>query len=145
MENLDGSESSRDELDLRLLDLQVREALEPPPEAVERIVRNALSLRRPVRRFQLVPALPILATLALVAGLLVLAPHLSQRARREVVVSIENVGDLMVVHHPGKPGKPGEQVGQEEGRWVIHNSGPEESAAPSRSLIVIYYENGDKP
>jgi hypothetical protein len=137
MENLDGSESSRDELDLRL-----REALEPRPETVERIVRNALSRRRPVRRFRLVPALPVLAALAVAAGLLVLTPYLSQRARGEAVVSIENVGDLMVVHHPGKPG---EQEGQEEGRWVIHNSGPDESAAPSRSLIVIYYENGDKP
>jgi hypothetical protein len=142
MENLDGSEGSRDELDLRGLDLQVREALEPQPETVERIVRNALSLRRPVRRFRLVPALPVLGALALVAGLLVLAPYLSQRAQGKAVVSIENVGDLMVVHHPAKPGK---QEGQEEGRWVIHNSGPDESSAPSRSLIVIYYENGDKP
>jgi hypothetical protein len=137
MENLDGPESSRDELDLRL-----REALEPRPETVERIVRNALSLRRPVRRFRLVPALPVLGALALMAGLLVLAPHLSQRARREAVVSIENVGDLMVVHHPAKPG---EQEGQEGGRWLIQNSGSDESPAPSRSLIVIYYENGDKP
>jgi hypothetical protein len=134
MENLDGSESTRDELDLRL-----REALEPRPETVERIVRNALSLRRPVRRFRLVPALPVLGALALVAGLLVLAPHLSQRARREAVVSIENVGDLMVVHRSGK------EEGQEGGRWFIQNGGPGESAAPSRSLIVIYHENGDKP
>jgi hypothetical protein len=137
MENLDGPESSRDELDLRL-----RQALEPRPETVERIVHNALSLRRPVRRFRLVPALPVLAALALVAGLLVLAPHPPRRARREAVVSIENVGDLMVVHHPGKPGEP---EGQEGGRWLIQNGGGlDESPAPSRSLIVIY-GNGDKP
>jgi hypothetical protein len=136
MEHLDGSESSRDELDLRL-----REALEPRPETVERIVRGALSLRRPVRRFRLVPALPVLVALALAAGLLVLAPHPSRQIRREAVVSIENVGDLMIVRHPGKPG---EREGQEGGRWLIQNGGQGERAEPSGSLIVIY-GNGDKP
>jgi len=112
-----------DELDLRL-----REALEPRPETVERIVRGALSPRRPARRFPLVPALPVLVALAVAAGLLVLAPH----PRRQAAVSIENVGDLMVVRH------------QEGGRWLVRNGGLGESPAPSRSLIVIY-RNGDKP
>jgi len=128
MEDFDG-----DDLDLRL-----REALEPRPETVERIVRGALSPRPPVRRPRLVPALPVLAALAVAAGLLVLAPH----PRRQAAVSIENVGDLMVVR------RPGEQEGQEGGRWLIQKGlgqkGLGESPAPSRSLIVIY-GNGDKP
>lgn len=125
MERLEGSE--------RDLDRRLREALEPHPEAVERVVRGALAASprslRPVERLRLAPAAAVLATLGLVAGLLVLAPPPPQQAP-EARISIESVGDLLVVHH------------REGGRWLIRNGGPVEGSLPSRSLIVIY---GGKP
>ena len=118
MERSDGSE--------RQLDLRLREALEPRPEAVERIVRGALSVeRKPAEKLRLAPAAAVLAALGLVAGILVLAPQPSPEAK----ISIESVGDLLVVHH------------REGGRWLIRNGGPAESSLPSRSLIVIYGGN----
>jgi hypothetical protein len=135
MERSDGS--ARSERSGIELDLRLREALEPRPEAVERIVRGAMTSRGPAgpERFRLAPALTVLAVLTLTAGLLVLAPQLPQPARqeppsRQAKISIENVGDLLVVHH------------REGGRWLIRNGGPVESSLPSRSLIVIY---GGKP
>lgn len=125
MERLDGSE--------RELDRRLREALEPRPEAVERVVRGALAASpRPVERLRLAPAAAVLAMLGLVAGLLVLAPPPPQPPRQapEAKISIESVGDLLVVHH------------REGGRWLIRNGGPVEGSLPSRSLIVIY---GGKP
>jgi hypothetical protein len=121
MERSDGSE--------RELDLRLREALAPRPEAVERIVRGALASQRPAERFRLAPALTVLAVLTLTAGLLVLAPQ-PPRPERQAKISIESVGGLLVVHH------------REGGRWLIRNGGPAESSLPSRSLIVIY---GGKP
>lgn len=130
MERSDGSERSERELDLRL-----REALAPRPEAVERIVRGALASQRPVERFRLAPALTVVAVLALTAGLLVLAPQPPrlEQSSRQAKISIENVGGLLVVHH------------REGGRWIIRGSrsgGPAEGSLPSRSVIVIY---GGKP
>ena len=131
MERSDGSaRSARSDIEI---DRRLREALEPRPEAVERIVRAALaSAPRPAEKFRLAPALTVLAVLALTAGLLVLAPRPPQPepASRQAKISIENVGDLLVVHH------------REGGRWLIRNGGPVESSLPSRSLIVIY---GGKP
>jgi hypothetical protein len=115
----------------RELDLRLREALAPRPEAVERIVRGALAPeeRGPAERFRLAPALAVLAVLVLGAGLLVLAPY-PPRPEPQAKISIENVGDLLVVHH------------REGGRWLIRSGGPAEGSLPSRSLIVIY---GGKP
>lgn len=126
MERSDGSE--------RELDRQLREALAPRPEAVERIVRGALAAppaNRPSEQLRLAPALAVVAALVLVAGLLVLAPYPPRpEPESQAKISIESVGDLLVVHH------------QEGGRWLIRNGGPAESSLPSRSLIVIY---GGKP
>ena len=121
MERSDGSE--------RDLVLRLREALEPRPEAVDRVVRGAVASRRPRERFRLVPAAAVLAALGIVAGILVLAPR-PPRQSPEAKISIESVGNLLVVHH------------REGGRWLIRNGGPAESSLPSRSLIVIY---GGKP
>jgi hypothetical protein len=124
MERSDGSE--------RELDRRLREALAPRPESVERVVRGALASQRP-EKLRLAPALTVLAVLAVTAGLLVLAPHPPPRtAAPEAKISIESVGDLLVVHH------------REGGRWSIRSSssGPAEGSLPSRSLIVIY---GGKP
>ncbi len=126
MERFDGSARSDSELDLRL-----REALAPRPEAVERIVRGAQA-PRPSEKLRLVPALTVLAVLALTAGLLVLAPHPPQ-PERQAKISIESVGGLLVVHH------------REGGRWTIRSSRSgvlAEGSLPSRSAIVIY---GGKP
>lgn len=126
MERSDGSERPERELDLRL-----REALAPRPEAVERIVRGALAPQGP-EKLRLA-ALTVLAVLALTAGLLVLAPQPPRPPSRQARISIENVGGLLVVHH------------REGGRWTIRGSrsgGPAEGSLPSRSLIVIY---GGKP
>lgn len=126
MESSDGSARSERELGLRL-----REALAPPPEAVERIIRGALAPRRTEERFRLAPALTVVAVLVLAAGLLVLAPYPPRpEPGRQAKISIENVGGLLVVHH------------REGGRWLIRSSGPAEGSLPSRSLIVIY---GGKP
>lgn len=122
MERSDGS--ARD------LDRRLREALEPSPEVVERVVRGALTARRPQEKLRLAPALTVLAVLALTAALLVLAPP--PIPERQAKISIESVGDLLVVHH------------REGGRWIIRGSrkgGPAESSLPSRSLIVIYGGN----
>ncbi len=120
MEKSEGSE--------RAFDLRLREALEARPEAVERIVRGALSSRRPEEKLRLAPALTVLAVLALTAAFLVLAPP--PIPERQAKISIESVGDLLVVHH------------REGDRWLIRNGGPAESSLPSRSVIVIY---GGKP
>ncbi len=126
MERSDGSE--------RELDLRLREALAPQPEAVERIVRGALASPHQTEKLRLAPALTVVAALVLAAGLLILAPHPRwPEARPQAKISIENVGGLLVVHH------------REGGRWIIRssrNGGPAESSLPSRSLIVIY---GGKP
>lgn len=123
MERSDGSE--------RELDRQLRKVLEPRPEAVERVVRGALASRRPPEKLRLAPALVVVAALVLAAGLLVLAPY-SPQPERQAKISIENVGDLLVIHH------------REGGRWIVRSrsSGPAEGSLPSRSLIVIY---GGKP
>ena len=104
-------------------DERLREALEPRPESVERIVRGALSEeveeRRP-RRPRLLPAVAgASALLALGALLLVLAP------RPRASASIENVGEVLIVRHL-------------EGRVLIHNGEAAESSPPSGSMILIH-------
>lgn len=114
--------------DLRLREAW-REALEPRPETVERVIRGALAVDDPrgaVKRFRLAPAALVLAVLGLAAGGFFLAPRPERPAR----ISIESVGGLLVVHH------------REGDRWLIRNGGPAEVSSPSRSLIVIY---GGKP
>jgi hypothetical protein len=123
---------SPDDLRLReVLRERLREVLEPRPETVDRIVRGALDSRPAgsARKLRLVPAaaaLAVLAALGLTAVLFVGTPRPERQAR----ISIESVGDLLVVHH------------REGGRWLIRNGGPAEASPPSRSLIVIY---GGKP
>jgi hypothetical protein len=123
MERPDGSERSREGLDLRL-----REALEPRPEAVERIVRGALAGPRSTRRKRLVPLASVLAVLLAAAALLVSGPRPKPQ---EASVSIENVGDVLVVRS------------REGGRLLLHNGeAGARSSSPSGSLIVIY--GGDR-
>jgi hypothetical protein len=102
-------------------DGQLREALEPTPESVERIVRGALAevpMRRP--RMRLVPAVAGASALLLLGALfLVLAP------RPRATASIENVGEVLIVRHL-------------EGRVLIHNGEAAKSSPPSGSMIVIH-------
>lgn len=100
-------------------DRQLREALEPAPESVERIVRGALE-ERPARRLRLVPAFAgVFAVLALAVLALVLAP------RPRASASIENVGEVLIVRHL-------------EGRVLIHNGEAAKSSPPSGSMILIH-------
>jgi hypothetical protein len=104
------------------LGARLREALEPGPDAVERIVRGALAPRPPARPSRLVPAVAGMAAVAALLALFLVRP----RAEREAAVSIENVGDVMIVRpHEG-------------GRWVIHNGEHGAGSSPSGSVIVIH-------
>jgi hypothetical protein len=86
------------------LEHRLREALTPPPARVERIVRRALTagsreegrVRGP-RRF--VPAASLLALLTVAAIVIFIhfpGPRLSSPTRRESVVSIVNVGGVVI-------------------------------------------------
>jgi hypothetical protein len=102
-------------------DGQLREALEPTPESVERIVRGALAEKADSRpRWRLVPAVAGASALLLLGALfLVLAP------RPRATASIENVGEVLIVRHL-------------EGRVLIHNGEAAKSSPPSGSMIVIH-------
>jgi hypothetical protein len=91
--------------DGRPVEHRLREALTPPPERVEKIVRHALAaggeteggarVRGPRR---LVPAVSLLALLTVAAVVLshFPRPHPSPPSRRESVVSIVNVGGVVI-------------------------------------------------
>lgn len=100
---------------------RLRETLEPRPEAVERIVRAALAEPAPRRPARLVPAVAGAAALLALATLFLVRPH-----PREAAVSIENVGEVLIVRH------------QEGGRVLIHNGEAAEGSSPSGSMIVIH-------
>jgi hypothetical protein len=100
-------------------DRRLREALEPERESVERIVRGALDGRRPARARRLVPAV------VGAAALLALAALFLGRPVPRASVSIENVGEVLIVRHP-------------EGRVLIHNGEAAKSSLPSGSMIVIH-------
>jgi hypothetical protein len=101
-------------------DGQLREALEPAPESVERIVRGALAEESKERRPRLLPAVAGASALLLLGALfLVLAP------RPRATASIENVGEVLIVRHL-------------EGRVLIHNGEAAKSSPPSGSMIVIH-------
>jgi hypothetical protein len=101
------------------IDGRLREALEPRPESVERIVRGALSEKRPVRRPRWVSAVAGASALLALALLFLFAP------RPRASASIENVGEVLIVRHP-------------EGRVLIRNGEAAESSLPSGSMIVIH-------
>jgi hypothetical protein len=106
------------------LDGRLREALEPPSAAVGRVVRAALAAEpaeRPARTSRLVPAVAGAAALLALATLFLVRPH-----PREAAVSIENVGEVLIVRH------------QEGGRVLIHNGEAAEGSSPSGSMIVIH-------
>jgi hypothetical protein len=108
-------------------DGRLRAALEPRPESVGRIVRGALSGRRPIQPSRLAPAAAGAAGVAGVAMLLALAALFLGRAPRpRPAVSIENVGEVLIVRH------------QEGGRVLIHNGEAAKGSPPSGSMIVIY-------
>lgn len=102
------------------MDGRLREALEPSPEAVGRVVRAALPEERPARPRRLAPAIAGAAALLALAGLYLARP------RERASVSIENVGEVLVVQR------------QEGGRVLIHNGSAAGSSSPSGSMIVIH-------
>ena len=107
-------------------DRRLREALEPTPEAVERIIGKALGARRRMRSAgRLVPAGFAAAALLALAALFVASPH-PRRQAPAGVVAIENVGDVMVV-------RP-----REGGRWLIHNGETGKGSQRSGSVIFIH-------
>lgn len=118
MEKSRGSERSPSGPDVRL-----RQALEPRPEAVERVIRGALAGNpRPARRLRLAPAVPVLAAL-LVAVLLAVRPD--PKPAGKASVSIENVGGVLIVR-------------SQQGPWVVRSGEPGGSSLPSGSVIVTY-------
>lgn len=116
----DDSHDSRNELDERL-----RAALAPPPEAVARIVRNALAesgaeTSRPRIRI----AAPLAAAL-LVAVAFLFAWRLEQARARPAIAS---VGDVVVATSP-------------DGDWIVRSEEPETDRP--QGLIIISYGGGE--
>lgn len=113
-------------------DRRLRAALEPAPEAVERIIAGALVARRPARSAgRLVPAGFAAAALLALAVLFVASPHPRRPAAAPAgagagAVAIENVGDVIVV-------RP-----RAGGRWLIHNGETGEGSQRSGSVIFIH-------
>jgi hypothetical protein len=113
-------------------DRRLREALEPAPEAVERIIGEALGARRPARSAgRLVPAGFAAAALLALAVLFVASPHPRRPAATPAgagagAVAIENVGDVIVV-------RP-----REGGRWLIHDGETGKGLQMSGSVIFIH-------
>jgi hypothetical protein len=105
-------------------DGRLRAALEPRPESVGRIVRGALSGRRPIQPSRLAPAAAGAAGVAMLLALAAL--FLARAPRPRPAVSIENVGEVLIVRH------------QEGGRVLIHNGEAAKGSPPSGSMIVIY-------
>lgn len=115
----DDSHDSRDGLDERL-----RAALSPPPEAVQRIVRNALAAggtetSRPRIRI----AAPIAAAL-LVAVAFLFAWRLELARARPAIAS---VGDVVVATSP-------------DGDWIVRSEEPE-TGRPQGLIIISYGGN----
>jgi len=101
-------------------EMHLRQALEPAPETVARVVSRALATPRPVPALRLLPAAPLIAAL-LVAAVLLIRPLPTRHAS---TASIESVGDVLVVR-------------SREGRISIVGSGPEPGSRQG-TLIVIY-------
>ncbi|MEA2558791.1 MAG: hypothetical protein QOH06_295 [Acidobacteriota bacterium] len=98
----------------------LREVLTPRPEAVERVVRNALS----TETAKAAPwRMPLAA--ALLSGVALLFAWQLERARFEPVpaaISIVNEGGVVIATSPS-------------GDWLIHSGGDPE---PERSGIIIF-------
>ncbi|HEV2846403.1 MAG TPA: hypothetical protein VG477_16225 [Thermoanaerobaculia bacterium] len=123
MEKSRGSEPSPSGLDARL-----RQALEPQPEAVERVIRGALAGERRAWRLRLVPAIPVLAVLLLAAVLVaVRLDRPEPKPAGRAAISIENVGGVLIVR-------------SQDGPWVVSGE-PERGPSPSGSVIVTYGGN----
>jgi hypothetical protein len=116
-------------MDIPDQDRRLREALEPAPAAVERIIGQALGVRRPARSAgRLVPAGFAAAALLALAVLFVASPHPRRPAAPAGAgaVAIENVGDVIVV-------RP-----RAGGRWLIHNGETGKGSQMSGSVIFIH-------
>jgi len=114
------------------LDERIREALEPSPEAVERVVRGALRAAlatpappapKPRRMGWTVPALAALGLVCLV--LLIGRPERvpPQPAPPRAVVTIANVGDVVVATSADRG-------------WLVGN---ETEPSPPQSIIILSY------
>ena len=101
-------------------EMRLRQALDPTPDAVERVVRRALAAPRPAPVLRLLPAASLIAAL-LVAAVLLVRPL---PTRRPAAASIETVGEVLVMR-------------PKDGPVSIVSSGPEPSS-PTGTLIVIY-------
>ncbi|HEY7216547.1 MAG TPA: hypothetical protein VIC28_18140 [Thermoanaerobaculia bacterium] len=114
------------------LDRRLRGALEPPPEAVARIVGAALAGGSDAARgFRLIPVASALAVLMAAAALLLMAPWpppgISPGGEPlPASISIENVGEVLILR--ARDGR----------RSLVHHRAPGEEASPSSSMIVLY-------
>lgn len=106
-------------------EVRLRQALEPAPETVGRVVRRALATPRRAPALRLLPAAPLIAAL-LVAAVLLVRPL---PPRSTATASIETVGEVLMVRSP-------------EGRISIVGSGAEPASHRQGTLIVIYGGGG---
>lgn len=112
-----------------LLDQRLREALAPPPEQTERIIRQTLSAARagdgrPVRALRLCRLAPAAALVAILAAALFFS--LYSRPRPDAVVSIVNVDGLVIA------------TSEEEERPLVLSGGGEQ-----QSSGIILVRHGD--
>lgn len=104
-------------------EMRLRQALEPAPETVARVVRQALAAPRPAPALRLLPTAPLIAAL-LVAAVLLIRPLPTRTVSPASTASIETVGDMLVVR-------------SREGRISIVGSNPEPGSRQG-TLIVLY-------
>jgi hypothetical protein len=122
---------SRDPLRPERCEERLREVLAPRPEAVERIVRNALASEEVAPRWR--PAFSFAA--ALLAGMALLFAWQLQRVRfapepktRPAAISIVNEGGVLIATSPS-------------GSWLVRSAEPE----PETPGIIIVSYGGTEP
>jgi hypothetical protein len=120
-------ENSRDPLDP---DRLLRDILEPRPESVERIVRQALSAPATGEpRWRPAAVSAAVAGLAAVALLFAWQLGRFEPERRQAAFSIVNEGGVLIATSPS-------------GDWLVHSAEPRPKKSEKPGIIIISY--GDK-
>ncbi len=105
-------------------EMRLRQTLAPTPDAVERVVRQALAAPRRTELRRRLPAAVLIAVLLTAAGLL-MRPFPAGRTAGRSVASIETVGEVLLVR-------------PKNGTVSLVSSYPEPPEPSSSTLIVIH-------
>ena len=101
------------------IDARLRDALEPDPGAVEKLVRRAMLSEEAGLRRRLLPA-ALAASLLALAAVILLRPEPPPPA---ATITITNVGDVVVATSPAGP------------HWLIRSEPG--AAAPAGSMLIL--------